>query len=211
MSDGPADRQRHPDDDPYILQEAGGQEFWADAVAERILARDPDDPIVIKGGISPSGVPHLGNMNEIVRGYFVAEALRDRGREVRQVFTADDRDPLRKLPRKLADLDGNVVDFGDVNAGALGRNLGKPYTDVPDPFGCCESYGAHFSNLIERSADLLGIPVEMVSNTEMYEDGELEEVTRYLLDHRERAREVLAEYQDKGDEDYVQFNPVCEE
>jgi lysyl-tRNA synthetase class 1 len=211
MSDEPADRQRHPDDDPYILQEAGEHAFWADAVAERILARDPDDPIVIKGGISPSGVPHLGNMNEIVRGYFVAEALRDRGREVRQVFTADDRDPLRKLPRKLADLDGNVVDFGDVNAGALGRNLGKPYTDVPDPFGCCESYGAHFSNLIERSADLLGIPVEMVSNTEMYEDGELEEVTRYLLDHRERAREVLAEYQDKVDEDYVPFNPVCEE
>ncbi|MFC7082256.1 hypothetical protein [Halorussus caseinilyticus] len=91
-------RQMHDDDDPYVLQGPQPHAFWAESVAERILDRNPDDPIVIKGGISPSGVPHLGNMNEIVRGYFVAEALRKRGREVRQVFTADDRDPLRKLP-----------------------------------------------------------------------------------------------------------------
>jgi lysyl-tRNA synthetase class 1 len=204
-------RQMHPDDDPYVLQGPQPHAFWAEAVAEKILDRDPDEPIVIKGGISPSGVPHLGNMNEIVRGYFVAEALRDRGYEVRQVFTADDRDPLRKLPRKLADLDGNVVDLGDVDAGALGRNLGKPYTAIPDPFGCCGSYGAHFSNLVERSAALLGIPVEMVSNTERYEAGAFEDVTRYLLEHREAAREVLAHYQDTVDDEYVPFNPVCRE
>nr|WP_254270051.1 lysine--tRNA ligase [Halorussus aquaticus] len=201
----------HPDDDPYVLQGPQSHPFWAEAVADQILARDPDDPIVIKGGISPSGVPHLGNMNEIVRGYFVAEALRERDYEVRQVFTADDRDPLRKLPRKLADLDGNVVELGDVNAGALGRNLGKPYTDIPDPFGCCDSYGEHFSNLIERSAELLGIPVEMVSNTELYESGEFEDVTRHVLEHREQAREVLSHYQDKVDEEYVPFNPICED
>ncbi|WP_435176671.1 lysine--tRNA ligase [Halorussus sp. AFM4] len=206
-----AAREMHPDDDPYVLQGPQPHAFWAESVAEKILAREPDDPIVIKGGISPSGVPHLGNMNEIVRGYFVAEALRDRGREVRQVFTADDRDPLRKLPRKLADLDGNVVELGDVNAGALGRNLGKPYTDIPDPFECCDSYGEHFSNLIERSAELLGIPVEMVSNTELYESGEFEDVTQFVLEHREEAREVLGHYQDKVDEEYVPFNPVCEE
>jgi len=198
----------HPDDDPYADDDSG-RVFWADAAADRVLDRDPEDPIVIKGGISPSGVPHLGNMNEIVRGYFVAEALRERGHEVRQVFTSDDRDPLRGLPRKLADLDGEVVDLGDVNAGALGQNLGAPYTAIPDPFGCCDSYGAHFSNLIQSSADLLGVDVEMVSNTEAYEDGDFEDVTRFLLEHVEAAREVLAEYQDKVDEDYVPFNPIC--
>jgi lysyl-tRNA synthetase class 1 len=199
----------HPDDDPYVLGDEHG--FWADTVADEILARDPEEPIVIKGGISPSGVPHLGNMNEILRGYFVAEVLRERGYEVRQLFTSDDRDPLRKLPRKLADLDGNIVELGDVNAGALGKNLGAPYTDIPDPFGCCDSYGDHFSTLIEESAELLGVDVEMVSNTDLYEDGDLEDVTRYLLEHRETAREVLSEYQEKVDEDYVPFRPICEE
>jgi lysyl-tRNA synthetase class 1 len=200
---------------PTDEREEGDEEthhvFWADEVADRIEARNPDDPITIKGGISPSGVPHLGNVNEIMRGYFVAEVLRDRGHEVRQVFTADDRDPLRKLPRKLADLDGNIVELGDVNAGALGRNLGKPYTDIPDPFDCCDSYGEHFSNLIQQSADLLSVPIDVVSNTEMYTSGELEDVTRDLLENSKAAREVLAEYQDKVDGEYIPFNPICED
>ncbi len=197
--------------DPYTVTESRDRDFWADAVADAIEARDPDEPIVVKGGISPSGVPHLGNVNEIMRGYFVAEALRDRGHDVRQVFTTDDRDPLRKVPRKLADLDGNVVGLGEVDAGALGRNLGKPYTAVPDPFGCCDSYGDHFSHLIERSADLLGVPIDVVSVTDLYEDGDLDDVTRFLLENRETAREVLADYQDKVDDSYVPFNPICED
>ncbi|WP_415379939.1 lysine--tRNA ligase [Halosimplex sp. TS25] len=183
--------------------------FWADEVADAVEARDPVEPIVIKGGISPSGVPHLGNVNEIMRGYFVAEVLRDRGWEVRQVFTTDDRDPLRKLPRKLADLDGNIVDLGDVNAGALGKNLGYAYTDIPDPFGCCDSYGAHFSTLIAESAELLDVPIDVVSTTELYESGRMDEVVEHVLRNREQAREVLSEYQDKVDEDYVPFNPFC--
>ncbi|NGM70058.1 lysine--tRNA ligase [Natronolimnobius sp. AArcel1] len=201
---------------PYTLQHDDGDEqhvFWADTVADRIEARDPDEPIVIKGGISPSGVPHLGNVNEIMRGYFVAEVLRERGHEVRQVFTADDRDPLRGLPRTLCDLEGNLVDLGDVDAGALGRNLGSPYTDIPDPFGCCDSYGDHFATIIADSADAVDVPIELLSNTELYESGDLEDVTRSVLENRERAREVLSKYQDSvdADGDYVPFNPICEE
>ncbi|QLG49435.1 lysine--tRNA ligase [Natrinema halophilum] len=213
--DGTADA---PDPDaisPYTLQDDGADEtrhaFWADTVADRVEDRDPEEPIVVKGGISPSGVPHLGNVNEIMRGYFVAEVLRDRGYDVRQVFTADDRDPLRKLPRTLCDLEGNLVDLGDVDAGALGRNLGAPYTDIPDPFGCCDSYGDHFSNIIQDSADAVGVPIDLVSNTERYESGGFEDVTRFVLEHRDRAREVLSQYQDKVDEEYVPFNPICEE
>jgi lysyl-tRNA synthetase class 1 len=185
--------------------------FWADDVADDIEARDPDDPIVIKGGVSPSGVPHLGHFNEIMRGYFVACVLRERGHEVRQVFTSDDRDALRSVPRTLADADWTLVGLGDVDAGALGRNLGTPYTDIPDPFGGTDSYGAHFTDLLARSAEAVSVPVEMVSNTELYDAGEFEAVTRELLRKRDLAREVLAEYQDGVDEDYVPFMPQCSE
>ena len=202
---------------PYTLQADEGDDadaprhvFWADRIADEIEARDPEEPIVIKGGISPSGVPHFGNMNEVMRGFFVADVLRERGHEVRQVFTADDRDPLRKLPRTLANLDGELVDLGDVDAGALGRNLGKPYTDIPDPFGCCDSYGAHFSNLIQSSADALDVPIDLVSNSDLYEAGEFDDVIRFLLDNVEEARKVLAQYQDKVDSSYVPFKPICE-
>ena len=185
--------------------------FWADAVADEVLDGNPEEPVVVKGGVSPSGVPHLGHFNEIMRGYFVSEALRDRGHEVRQVFTADDRDRLRKLPRKLADLEWDVVGLGEVDAGALGRNLGRPYTDVPDPFGCCDSYGAHFTELLERAAAAVGVPVDVVSNTELYECGEFDDAVRHVLENRETAREVLAEFQDKADEEYVPFFPQCSE
>jgi lysyl-tRNA synthetase class 1 len=198
-------------EDPYEVGRGGSRAFWADSVADAIEARDPDEPIVIKGGVSPSGVPHIGHFNEIMRGYYVAEALRDRGHEVRQVFTADDKDRLRAVPRQLADLDWNVVGLGEVDAGALGRNLGKPYTDIPDPFGCCDSYGAHFTALLQKSAELVGVDVEFVSNTELYADGEFEAVTRRVLERADRARDVLAEYQNKVDDDYVPFLPQCAE
>ncbi|EMA22422.1 lysine--tRNA ligase [Haloarcula argentinensis] len=198
-------------EDPYEVGRGGSRAFWADSVADAIEERDPDEPIVIKGGVSPSGVPHIGHFNEIMRGYYVAEALRDRGHEVRQVFTADDKDRLRAVPRQLADLDWNVVGLGEVDAGALGRNLGKPYTDIPDPFGCCDSYGAHFTTLLRKSAELVGVDVEFVSNTELYADGEFEAVTRRVLERADRARDVLSEYQNKVDDDYVPFLPQCAE
>ena len=186
-------------------------DFWAEAIADKIEQRKPDDPVVIKGGVSPSGVAHLGNVNEIMRGYFVAEVLRDRGHAVRQVFTSDDRDPLRKLPRKLADSDGQIVGLGEVDAGALGRNLGKPYTDIPDPFGEADSYGAHFAALLEADAGRLGVDIEMFSNTDLYAEGSFDPVVERVLRRADTAREVLAEYQAKAGDDYVPFNPICSE
>ncbi|MFC7069422.1 lysine--tRNA ligase [Halobaculum lipolyticum] len=204
--------------DPHAVGSRGGDDggthraFWADEVADEIEARDPDEPIVIKGGVSPSGIAHIGNFNEIIRGYFVAAVLRERGHEVRQVFTSDDKDALRKLPRKLADTDGNIVELGDVNAGALGQNLGKPYTDIPDPFeDGHDSYAAHFAALLEADAAALGIPVEMVSNTDLYADGDFDDVVERVLRNADAARETLGQYQDKVDEDYVPFMPQCSE
>jgi lysyl-tRNA synthetase class 1 len=195
--------------------------FWADEIADEIEARidrqlaagsrDPDAPVVIKGGVSPSGVPHLGHFNEIMRGYFVAEALRERGHEVRQVFTSDDRDALRKVPRTLADDDWNLVGLGEVDAGALGRNLGKPYTDIPDPFGEVDSYGAHFTNLLAESAEMIGVDVEMLSNTDLYAEGAFDDAVATVLSQRDAARELLAEYQDGVDDDYVPFMAQCAE
>jgi len=65
-SDGDADGDTidAPESDalsPYTLQREEASEtrhaFWADTVADRVAKRNPDEPIVIKGGISPSGVP----------------------------------------------------------------------------------------------------------------------------------------------------------
>jgi lysyl-tRNA synthetase class 1 len=129
------------------------------------------------------------------------------------VFTSDDRDALRKVPRTLADADWNLVGLGEVDAGALGRNLGVPYTDIPDPFDECDhhSYGEHFTALLAESADRIGVPVEMLSNTAMYEAGEFDDVVGHVLAEADVAREVLSEYQDGVDESYVPFMAQCAE
>ncbi len=201
--DGDADGQ---DDDRYHA-------FWADEVADRVEARDPTEPIVVKGGVSPSGVPHVGHVNEALRGYYVASVLRERGHEVRQVFTSDDRDPLRSIPHRLMGLDGEYVERGGFDVGALGRNLGRPLTDVPDPFGCCDSFGAHQTTLLRRAIDAVGVPVEFHSATELYENGAFEAAAADLLADRDRAGTVLAAYQDSvdADGDYWPFRPRCAE
>ncbi len=195
---------------PYEVADDPDRLFWADAAADAIEARDPEEPVVLKGGVSPSGIPHIGHFNEILRCYFVAEVLRERGYEVRQVFTADDRDRLRALPRQLADENWNVVGLGEVDAGALGRNLGRPYTDVPDPFGAADSYGEHFTGLLRQSVDRLDVPVEFVSNTSLYERGAFDDAIRTVLSDRRRARDVLGSYQNGVDDSYVPFFPICE-
>jgi lysyl-tRNA synthetase class 1 len=194
-----------------MSEEAEHHAFWADEFADRVASREPTEPVVVKGGVSPSGVPHVGHLNEIMRGYYVAAALRDRGYEVRQVFTADDRDPLRKVPRTLADADGNLVDLGDApDPAAVGQNLGRPYTAIPDPFGCHDSYGDHFTALLADAAAAVDIPVEFVSNTDLYESGAFDDVVRTLLADTDAARELLTGYQDSIGEDYVPFRPICE-
>jgi lysyl-tRNA synthetase class 1 len=199
------------DDDEPTASDGDHYVFWADAVADEILARDPDEPIVIKGGVSPSGIPHLGHFNEILRGFFVAEVLRERGHEVRQVFTSDDRDALRAVPRSLATADWEIVGLGAVDGGALGRNLGVPYTDVPDPFGeCHDSYGAHFAGLLEDSAELIGVPVAFESNTALYESGRFDDAVDTVLASDEAAG-VLADYQASATADDVPFMAQCPE
>ena len=38
--------------DPYEVGTGTRRAFWADAVADEVLARDPTDPVVVKGGVS---------------------------------------------------------------------------------------------------------------------------------------------------------------
>ncbi|PSQ39762.1 lysine--tRNA ligase [Halobacteriales archaeon SW_5_70_135] len=186
--------------------------FWADEVADRVEARDPEEPVVVKGGVSPSGVPHAGHVNEALRGYYVASVLRERDHDVRQVFTSDDRDPLRSIPYRLMTLDGEYVERDGFDVGALGRNLGRPLTDVPDPLGCCDSFGAHQTALLRQAVDAVGVPVDFYSATALYEDGAFADVAADLLARPAEVRALLAEFQDSvdADGDYWPFRPRCE-
>ena len=191
-------------------------EFWADEAARSVAQNDR--PPVVKGGVSPSGVPHIGNFNEVLRGAFVVRALERRDdidEKPRQVFTSDDRDPLRRVPDTVLSPDGNVVELDEEERDELSEHLGKPYVDVPSPFadsaGAPDTWAEHFSSFLREDAERLEVPVEFVSNDEMYRTGDFDEPVDAALTNLDSSREVIARHQRTAGEDYVPFMPICAE
>ena len=139
--------------------------FWADSIADEVIERyGKEDTIVVKCAASPSGGKHIGNLNDILRGYFIKESLESMGCKVRHVHTSDDRDPLRKIPERMPDRDGRWHQLTEKELKDLGQYVGIPYVNVPDPFGCCKSWAEHFTRVWLDGADMLGVKVEDFSN-----------------------------------------------
>jgi hypothetical protein len=73
---------------------------WADQAAAKTLAAHPGGGrITVAAGITPSGVVHVGNFREVMTVDLVARALRDRGADVRFIYSWDDFDVFRKVPQ----------------------------------------------------------------------------------------------------------------
>ena len=198
------------------ISDSATSEFWADESARRVA--ENDRPPVVKGGVSPSGVPHIGNFNEVLRGAFVVRALERRddiSGKPRQVFTSDDRDPLRRVPDTILSPDGEVVELDEDERDELSEHLGKPYVDVPSPFadraGAPDTWAEHFASFLREDAERLDVPVEFVSNDEMYDDGDFDQAVLAALENLETSRDVIARHQRTAGEGYVPFMPICAE
>jgi lysyl-tRNA synthetase class 1 len=184
--------------------------FWADSIADEVIERYGGQEIVVKCAASPSGGKHIGNLNDILRGYFISESLKSMGVKTRLVHTSDDRDPLRKIPERMPDRDGKWRVLPEKELKDLNKYVGIPYVHVPDPFGCCKSWAEHFNNVWLDGARALGVRVEDYSNDDLYAQGKFEPPMRTILSNIPLAREVISKFQMNTPEDYIPFNPICE-
>lgn len=136
---------------------------WSEAIAAQIIAKKPDkQEYVCAAGISPSGSVHIGNFRDIATSYFVCRALRKAGKKAKLLFSWDEYDRFRKVPKNVPE--------------SFSQYIGRPYVDVPDPFGCCESYAKHFEHEFERSLARFGIDVDFRYQAAEYRSG------RYNMD-----------------------------
>ena len=148
---------------------------WPFEEARKLLARYPDGkpggaPIVFETGYGPSGLPHIGTFNEVLRTTMVRRAFETLSDQpTRLIAFSDDMDGLRKVP-------GNVP-----NPELLEANLGKPLTRVPDPFGTHDSFAAHNNARLCAFLDRYGFDYEFVSSTEAYTSGMFDEALRGVL------------------------------
>lgn len=185
--------------------------FWADELADEVVERyGKDREVVVKCAASPSGGKHIGNINDILRGYFIKQSLVEMGVKARHVHTSDDRDPLRKIPERMPDREGRWKVLTEAELRELNKYVGIPYVHVPDPFGCCKSWAEHFNSVWLDGVRMLGVEVEDYSNDALYREGRFAPPMRTILSDIPCAREVISRYQMNTPGDYIPFNPICE-
>src|SRR5215475_1154580 len=100
---------------------------------ERLETAPPEKGYVLfETGYGPSGLPHIGTFGEVVRTSMVRHAFTLLSDLPTRLFCfSDDMDGLRKVPDNVPNRD------------MLAKHLGKPLTQIPDPFGTHPSFGEH--------------------------------------------------------------------
>ena len=108
---------------------------WAAFVAEEVVKRFPDQELyTCAAGISPSGVIHFGNFRDVMTALSVAEALKDLGKNVRLLFSWDDFDRFRKVPKGMPEhlnlpLTDAILEQTDADLSAY---IGTGVNDLPE-------------------------------------------------------------------------------
>ncbi len=148
---------------------------WPYEEARKLLARWPDgkpggQPILFETGYGPSGLPHIGTFNEVLRTTMVRRAFATLSdAPTRLIAFSDDMDGLRKVP--------DNVPNGDM----LREHLGRPLTRIPDPFGTHDSFAAHNNARLRDFLDRYGFDYEFVSATEYYTAGRFDDALKNVL------------------------------
>ncbi|AFK21890.1 lysine--tRNA ligase [Pyrococcus sp. ST04] len=156
---------------------------WADYVADKIIKERGEKEIyVVESGITPSGYVHIGNFRELFTTYIVGHALRDRGYEVRHIHMWDDYDRFRKVPKNVPQ--------------EWREYLGMPVSEVPDPWGCHDSYAEHFMEKFEEEVGRLGIEVDFLRASELYKKGEYSEEIRRAFENRDKIIAILNRFRE---------------
>ncbi|MFW9918482.1 MAG: lysine--tRNA ligase [Candidatus Thorarchaeota archaeon] len=165
-----------------MTEEAPNDEFsihWIEDVVEEVLQRN-EDQYLLNAGKSPSASIHVGILRELIICDVIKRELLKRGEKARTMLIIDDFDPVRSFPSSVS-LD-------------LEEWAGIPYSDVPDPFGCCKSFGAHWANELANTFSDFGVDPEVVYNSDIYETEEMRDVIRTCLQKTDTIKEIMIEY-----------------
>lgn len=181
--------------------------FWADQLAKKIIARKKyryldreckkPKEFAVKTAASLSGVLHIGRLSDTIRNAAVHRALIDAGEASKIVWTADDMDPLRKIPK------GVPAHFE--------KYLGSPVSMIPDHEGCHESYAKHhleeYLNVIK---EFIFEDIEIYSMAEEYKKGSFTAYIKKLMENADAIREIQNRHRTnplkKG---WSPWNPLC--
>lgn len=151
---------------------------WAATLADQVIAAFPDEETYVgAAGISPSGPVHFGNFRDVSVTLSVLDAMKERGKAVRFVYSWDDWDRFRKVPAGVPE--------------EWQEHVGKPLSAVPDPEGKAASYAERFEQQFEADMAAMGIELDYIRQTERYAAGAYDHAVVTALQQREKIAKVL--------------------
>jgi lysyl-tRNA synthetase class 1 len=158
---------------------------WADEAAEKIIREKGEkERYTCASGITPSGTVHIGNFREIISVDLVVRALRDLGKQARFIYSWDDYDVFRKVPKNMPKQE------------ELRQYLRFPITMVPDPWEREESYARHHEADVETVLPEVGIHPEYLYQSRRYRDSVYASGIRKALERRETLKSILDAFRD---------------
>ncbi|WP_131115015.1 lysine--tRNA ligase [Lichenihabitans psoromatis] len=176
---------------------------WPFEEARKLIARvkrTGQTEVLFETGYGPSGLPHIGTFGEVARTTMVRHAFRiltDDTIPTRLVAFSDDMDGLRKVPDNIPNRDA-MLPF-----------LGKPLTQVPDPFGTHESFGAHNNARLRSFLDQFGFDYSFVSSTQAYAAGEFDAALLLMLERYDAIMAImLPSFREERAASYSPFLPI---
>ncbi len=155
--------------------------------------------VLFETGYGPSGLPHIGTFGEVVRTTMVRRAFQRLSDIPTRLFCfSDDMDGLRKVPDNIP------------NREMVAKHLGKPLTQIPDPFGEHESFGHHNNARLRSFLDSFSFEYEFQSSSELYTSGRFDDALRRVLECYDQIMSImLPTLGPERRESYSPFLPVC--
>ena len=177
---------------------------WPFQEACKLIARLGDGApekgfALFETGYGPSGLPHIGTFAEVLRTSMVRHAFATLSDIPSRLFAfSDDMDGLRKVPNNVP------------NADMLAEHLGKPLTEVPDPFGTHDSFGQHNNARLNAFLDDFGFDYEFLSATACYRAGRFDDTLIKVLERYDDVlRVILPTLGADRRATYSPFLPIC--
>jgi lysyl-tRNA synthetase, class I len=175
-----------------LIEAARVSKAWPFQEAQRLLKRYPDgaksngSPVLFETGYGPSGLPHIGTFQEVLRTTLVRRAFeamigaKPEDGKTRLVAFSDDMDGLRKVPDNVP------------NKELLEANLHLPLSRVPDPFEKGhESFAAHNNAKLREFLDRFGFQYEFIASNDMYNSGRFDDALRQVLRKNQDILDIM--------------------
>jgi len=177
--------------DTALIEAAQSSKAWPFQEAQRLARRFPGGkrdaggdlvPVVFETGYGPSGLPHIGTFQEVLRTTLVRRAYEvlTGGHPTRLIAFSDDMDGLRKVPDNLPQQE------------MLTANLHKPLSRIPDPFEKGHaSFAAHNNAMLCDFLDRFGFDYEFVAASDRYNSGAFDEQLKGVLRNYDAIMDVM--------------------